>query len=57
MRRSSVDWVSIVRCSTLYKYEHLAVVVVVDNSEACWVLGTSFFYFVLNDIKSIASQY
>ena len=36
--RSSVDTFSIVRCSTLYKYEHLAVVVVVDNYDArYWV--------------------
>ena len=43
MRRFSADWVSIVP-STLFKYGHLAVVVVVDNSDArYWVPQAHFF--------------
>ena len=51
MRRSSVDWFSIDRCSTLYKYEHLAVVVVVDNSDARYLVP--HFLILFKDIKSM----
>ena len=43
MRRSSADWVSIVP-STLFKYDHLAVVVVVDNSDARYSVPPFFLF-------------